>query len=118
MRMHWAMGCEAKTKFGLTANYAGGRRIVEFAGGDSDSKARPIMRGGLPSASRSLVQELLAIFCGAGSAHLAEHSCKVLLRFEAASHRDIQDTHLGCAQHLLRTLYPMAENKLMWALTG
>jgi hypothetical protein len=32
----------------------------------------------------------------------------VLLRFEAAGHRNVQDTRLGGAQHFLRALYPMA----------
>ncbi len=51
------------------------------------------MSVGLPSASRSVAQEFLAIFCRAGSAHPAEHPCKVLLRFEAASpHIDVLET--------------------------
>jgi hypothetical protein len=63
-------------------------------------------------------QKFLAIFCRAGSAHPAEQACKVLLRFEAAGHRDVQDTRLGRAQHFLRTLYPIAQDKVMRALAG
>jgi len=44
---------------------------------------------------------LPAIFGRAGPAHMTEHSRKVLLRFEAARHRDIQDMHLARAQHFL-----------------
>jgi hypothetical protein len=40
----------------------------------------------------------------------------VLLRFEAACHRDVKDTHFGRAQHLFRTLYPLTEDKLVGAL--
>jgi hypothetical protein len=68
------------------------------------------------SPSLLLAQKFLAIFRGAGSAHFAEHSGKVLLSLEAARHRDVQDSRLGGAQHFLRTLYPLADNKLMRAL--
>src|SRR5258708_5768229 len=61
-------------------------------------------------------QKFLAIFCRADSAHPSEHACKVLLRFEAAGHRDVQDARLGRAQHLLRALYPLTQNKVMRAL--
>jgi hypothetical protein len=40
-------------------------------------------------------QKFLAILCRAGSAHPAEHPCKVLLRFEAAGHRDIKESLNG-----------------------
>src|SRR5580692_1197744 len=63
-----------------------------------------------------LAQKLSAIFGRARSAHSAEHPCKVLLRFEAAGHRNVQDTRLGGAQHFLRALDSLADNKLMRAL--
>jgi hypothetical protein len=44
---------------------------------------------------------------------MTEHSRKVLLGFEAAGHRDIQYTRLRRAQHLLRTLYSVAQYKLV-----
>jgi len=65
-----------------------------------------------------MTEKLLPIFCRADSTHLAEHTRKVLLRFEATSHCDIQDTRLGGAQHFLGTLYPMTENKLMRGFAG
>ena len=40
----------------------------------------------------------------------------MLLGFETACHRDVQHTRLSGAQHFLRTLYPLADNKLMRAL--
>ena len=49
------------------------------------------------SPSLLLAQKFLPIFRGAGSAHFAEHSGKVLLRLEAARNRDVQDSHLGGA---------------------
>jgi len=70
------------------------------------------------SKSHSKLQKFLAIFCRADSAHPAEHARKVLLCFEAAGHRDVQDTRLGRSQHLLRTLYPMTQDKVMRALAG
>ena len=42
------------------------------------------------TASLPLAQEFLPIFCRAGTAQLPEHSRKVLLRFEAAGHGDIE----------------------------
>jgi hypothetical protein len=36
---------------------------------------------------------------------------KMLLRFETARNCDIQCPRLGRAQHLLRTLYPLAQNR-------
>ena len=86
--------------------------------GSSGSKSGRIVRAGLQSASYSMAQKFLAIFCGAYSAHLAEHPCKVLLRFEAARNCDVQDTRLGRGQHFLRTLYPMTQDKVMRALAG
>src|SRR6267142_5516577 len=88
------------------------------ARGRSGSKSGRTVRAGLQSARHSMPQKFLAIFCRADSAHPAEHPCKVLLRFEAAAHRDVQDTRLGRAQHLLRPLYPMTQNKVMRALAG
>ena len=81
-------------------------------------KGRRSMGADLQNASRSVVQKFLAIFCRADSAHPAEHPGKVLLRFEAAAHRDIQNTRLGRAQHFLIALYSMTQNKVMRALAG
>ena len=53
------------------------------------------------------------IFSGAGSTQMTEHSRKVLLGFEAAGHCDIQYTRLRHTQHLLRTLYSVAQYKLV-----
>src|SRR5882762_282017 len=72
----------------------------------------------LKAANYSMPQKFLAIFCRAGSAHPAEHSCKVLLGFEAAGHRDVQDTRLARAQHFPRTLHPMTQYKVMRAFAG
>ena len=55
-----------------------------------------------------LAQGLVSILRRAGTANPAEHPRKVLLRFEATGHGDIQDTRLRRAQHLLRTLYSVA----------
>ena len=60
--------------------------------------------------------EFVPIFRRAGSAHPAEHPRKMLLSFETASHCDIQYPRLGRAQHFLRTLYPLTQDKLMRAL--
>jgi hypothetical protein len=46
---------------------------------------------------------------------LPEHSRKVLLRFEAAGHGDIQDSHVGRPQHLLCALDSMVQGKLVRA---
>jgi hypothetical protein len=62
---------------------------------------------GSKAASHSMPQKFLPIFRRADSAHPAEHPSKVLLRFEPAGHRDVQDTRLGRAQHLFGTLYPL-----------
>jgi hypothetical protein len=40
----------------------------------------------------------------------------VLLCFESARHGDIKNPHLDLAQHLLCTLYPLAQDKLMRAM--
>jgi hypothetical protein len=40
----------------------------------------------------------------------------MLLRFEAACHRDVQDTLLVRAQKLLRMFDPMTQDKLMRTL--
>lgn len=64
----------------------------------------------------ALAQKFLTILCRAGSVHSAEHPRKVLLRLEAACHGDVHDTRLDRAQHILCALYPVAEDKLMWAL--
>jgi NAD(P)-dependent dehydrogenase (short-subunit alcohol dehydrogenase family) len=70
------------------------------------------------SPSLLLAQKFLPIFRWAGSAQLPEHSRKVLLCFEAASHGDIQDSHVGRSQHLLRALHSMVQDKLVRAFPG
>jgi hypothetical protein len=86
--------------------------------GSNGSKGGRTVTAGLQNASRSMAQKFLAVFCGAYSAHPAKHPCKVLLRFEAAGHRNVQDTRLGGGQHFLRTLYSMTQDKVMRALAG
>jgi NAD(P)-dependent dehydrogenase (short-subunit alcohol dehydrogenase family) len=70
------------------------------------------------SPSLLLAQEFLPIFRWAGSTHLTEHTREVLLRFEAASHGDIQHTQVGRAQHLFRTLHSLAQDKPVRAFAG
>jgi tetratricopeptide (TPR) repeat protein len=70
------------------------------------------------SPSFLLAQEFLPIFRWAGSTHLTEHTREVLLRFEAASHGDIQHTQVGRAQHLFRTLHSLAQDKPVRAFAG
>jgi NADP-dependent 3-hydroxy acid dehydrogenase YdfG len=70
------------------------------------------------SLSLLLAQKFLPIFRWAGSTHLTEHTREVLLRFEAASHGDIQDSHVGRAQHLFRTLHSFAQDKPVRAFAG
>jgi hypothetical protein len=84
------------------------REAVNSSGSQWLSQRHLMIRAGPQSASRVVAQQFLPIFCGAGSAHLPEHSCKVLLGFEAACHGNIQDTRVGVTQHRLRALYPMA----------
>ena len=60
-----------------------------------------------------LAQNLVSILRRAGTANPAEHARKVLLRFESACDGDIENPHLGLAQHLLCTLYPLAQDKLV-----
>jgi hypothetical protein len=60
----------------------------------------------------------LAILSRASPAELAEHPRKVLLHFEAASHGDIQDSHVGRPQHLLCALDSMVQDKLVRAFPG
>ena len=55
-----------------------------------------------------LAQNLVSILCRAGTADPAKHPRKVLLRFESARDGDIKNPHLGLAQHVLCTLYPLA----------
>ena len=83
-----------------------------------DVTAPPRLRVRNASPSLLLAQKFLPIFRWAGSTHSAEHSGKVLLRLEAAGHRNVQDTRLGGAQHFLRALDSLADNKLMRALAG
>ena len=61
-----------------------------------------------PDARWLLAQNLVTILPGASTADLPEHPGKVLLRLEATRHGDIKNPHLGLAQHLLGTLYPLA----------
>jgi hypothetical protein len=70
------------------------------------------------SLSLLLGQKFLPIFRWAGSAQLPEHSRKVLLRFEAAGHGDIQDSHVGRPQHVLCALDSMVQDKLVRAFPG
>ena len=63
-----------------------------------------------------LAQNLVSILRRAGTANPAEHARKVLLRFEPACDGDIKNPHLGLAQHLLCTLYPLAQDKLVRCL--
>jgi len=70
------------------------------------------------SPSLLLEQKFLPIFRWAGSTHLTEHTREVLLRFEAASHGDIQHTQVGRAQHLFRTLHSLAQDKPVRAFAG
>jgi len=42
----------------------------------------------------------------------------MLLRFEAAGHGDIQDSHVGRPQHLLCALDSMVQDKLVRAFPG
>jgi hypothetical protein len=81
---------------------------------------RPLTRLRVRNASPSLLlaQEFLPIFRWAGSVQLPEHSREVLLRFEAASHGDIQHTQVGRAQHLFRTLHSLAQDKPVRAFAG
>jgi NAD(P)-dependent dehydrogenase (short-subunit alcohol dehydrogenase family) len=70
------------------------------------------------SLSLLLAQKFLPIFRWAGPAQLPEHTREVLLRFEAASHGDIQHTQVGRAQHLFRTLHSLAQDKPVRAFAG
>jgi NAD(P)-dependent dehydrogenase (short-subunit alcohol dehydrogenase family) len=70
------------------------------------------------SLSLLLAQKFLPIFRWAGSTHLTEHTREVLLRFEAASHGDIQHTQVGRAQHLFRTLHSLAQDKPVRTFAG
>ena len=54
-----------------------------------------------------LAQNLVSILCRAGTADPAKNARKVLLGFESARDGDIKNPHLGLAQHLLCTLYPL-----------
>jgi hypothetical protein len=69
-------------------------------------------------ASCSNIQKVPAIFRGTGSASLSEHAGKVLLRLEATGYRNIQDTGLRRAQHVLRAFHPETKNKLVRALSS
>jgi hypothetical protein len=79
-------------------------------------------KSGLPSenaskaASQSMPQNFLAVFCRADSAYPAKHPRQVLPRFEAADHRDVQDTR--AARDIPFALCSMTQNKVMRALAG
>jgi len=67
--------------------------------GGNGGKRRADCGRRLPSASHSMTEKLLLIFCRADSTHLAEHTRKVLLRFEATSHCDIK-TRASAARNI------------------
>ena len=69
-------------------------------------------------AAAFLAENVVPILRRAGTAHPAEYPRKVLLRFKSARYRDIKNPHVGLAQHFLRTLYPLPQDKLMRALAG
>ena len=73
---------------------------------------------GMHPLSLLLAQKFLPIFRWAGCAQLPEHSRKMLLRFEAAGHGDIQNSHVGRPQHLLCALDSMVQDKLVGAFPG
>ena len=66
----------------------------------------------------ALAKNLVSILRRARTADPSEHPREVLLRFESARHGDIKNPHLGFAQHLLGTLYPLPQDKLVRALAG
>ena len=113
-----AIGCEVWMNLGPSMSREHLTDRHKPARGNGDSKSGRTVGAGLQRASHSMPQKFLAIFCRANSAHTPEYPCKVLLRFEAAGHRDVQDTPLGRAQHFLRALYPMTHNKVMRGLAG
>jgi hypothetical protein len=84
------------------------RGVLDAVGRGSPTKSSCFIRASPHSASRLLAQKVLAIFCGAGSAHPPEDPRKMLLRFEPACHGDIQDTRVLIMQHLLCTFYSKA----------
>ena len=63
-----------------------------------------------------VIQKFMLIFCWADPAHPPEHSRKMLLGFKAARYSNFKHAHLGHLKHLLRTLDPMAQHKLVRAL--
>src|SRR5215469_14200801 len=69
-----------------------------------------------PHARWLLGQNLVSILRWAGTANSAKHPRKVLLRFESAGDGDIKNSYLGLAQHLLCTLHPLAQDKLVRCL--
>jgi hypothetical protein len=71
-----------------------------------------------PDAGWFSAQNLVPILSRAGTADPAEYPREVLLRFETARHGDIKNPHLGLAQRLLCTLYPLPQDKLIRALAG
>src|SRR5215469_16527406 len=71
-----------------------------------------------PRRDWSLAQNLVSILRRAGPADPTEHPREVLLCLESARYCDIKNPHLGLAQHVLCTLYPLPQDKLMRALAG
>src|SRR6516165_783352 len=71
-----------------------------------------------PDARWLLAQNFVSVLRRAGTADSPEYARKVLLCFESARHGNIKNPHLGLAQHLLCTLYPLPQDKLMRALAG
>jgi len=65
-----------------------------------------------------VTQKFLAVFCRASSALVTEDLRKMLLGFETRGHGYIHYSHIGGAQHLFGTLYPLTQEKLMRGLAG
>ena len=74
------------------------------------------MRAGFTSARRLVAQKFPAILCRANSTHATEDLRKMLLAFEAAGHGYINYSSIGGGQQLFRSLYPLAQDKLMRSL--
>ena len=75
-------------------------------------------RGGGNSGDLVSAQGLVSVFRRGGSAHLSEYAGKMLLGFEAAGDGNIQHADFIGAQHLLRSLDAMPEERLVGSLAG
>src|SRR5580704_18496909 len=71
-----------------------------------------------PSVRRFVVKKFPAILCRGNSTHVTEDLRKMLLAFEAAGHGYIQYSLIGRAQHLLCTLEPPTQEKLVRGFAG